>query len=590
MPTLEEFAQIFPNEYVLQQALARLLSKIPGHTGVQILQGTRELGKDIIFYTPGPFGQKDLNACVIKNTKITGSASAKTGARTVFNQAQQAFDTPLLDENGHEQHVNRVFIITPHPIQPETAISITGALRQSEDRVQFIGGATLLEQFNLYWPEYLSEEFTLIQAYADSLKEAASDAKELQGLSFQYQLGVVDTSIQHIYVPPDFQRLVSCYALCPLVENVPKRLNESDFSEQVAKGIKEQLENTINFLAVFAKCELCDENTSARAREACATLLNEITTSWSLVSGARAAREKGLGRPENSSDRDLLRTDKLAQFLQDVEDLHELIQSAKESVRVLDPLLRSAKTSVDKALRNLQAIIAFASKYVKDGRPDSPDFFPRSREDHLNLLDELARIWGPRYLGKEGERWRTIISQAIDDYSGSVLILRPAGFGKTSFCRWHALNDLGKLLQENSTILPVYVPLHRLALNQAGDFHNLVMRYAGMSALLPTGERPEYDRVRVYLDGLDEVATQEAQRYVVELAQAALDKDVTLQLIVTARDYGYESWMPRLTKLRLSGFDDTKIRELAVKWLGDDRARVSKLIGAVLNTVAQLLF
>ena len=82
----------FPSEAVLQQALAKLLSKIPGHTGVQILQGSHEIGKDIIFYTPGAFGQRDLNACVVKNTKITSSASSTAGARTVFgeNRGQEA--------------------------------------------------------------------------------------------------------------------------------------------------------------------------------------------------------------------------------------------------------------------------------------------------------------------------------------------------------------------------------------------------------------------------------------------------------------------------------------------------------------------
>jgi hypothetical protein len=80
MQTVEEFAGAFPSESVLQQALAKLLSKISHHSGVQILQGSQELGKDIIFYTPGPFGEKDLNACVVKNTKITGNASTAVGA------------------------------------------------------------------------------------------------------------------------------------------------------------------------------------------------------------------------------------------------------------------------------------------------------------------------------------------------------------------------------------------------------------------------------------------------------------------------------------------------------------------------------
>jgi hypothetical protein len=83
MATVEEFAATFPSERVLQHALARLLAKIPGHSGVQILQGPDELGKELIFYTPRPFGTKDLNACVVKNTKITGDAKNTVRAPTV---------------------------------------------------------------------------------------------------------------------------------------------------------------------------------------------------------------------------------------------------------------------------------------------------------------------------------------------------------------------------------------------------------------------------------------------------------------------------------------------------------------------------
>lgn len=59
MTTVKEFAETFPNEAVLQQALAKLLSKIPGHSGVQILQGSQEIGKDLIFYSPGAFGERE---------------------------------------------------------------------------------------------------------------------------------------------------------------------------------------------------------------------------------------------------------------------------------------------------------------------------------------------------------------------------------------------------------------------------------------------------------------------------------------------------------------------------------------------------
>src|SRR5437879_3250843 len=62
----------FPSEALLQQAIAGLLTRMPDTSGVQILQGSQEFGKDLIFYHRGGFDEQTLCACVVKNTKITG--------------------------------------------------------------------------------------------------------------------------------------------------------------------------------------------------------------------------------------------------------------------------------------------------------------------------------------------------------------------------------------------------------------------------------------------------------------------------------------------------------------------------------------
>ena len=292
MTTVQEFAGIFPNETVLQQALAKLLSKIPGHSGVQILQGSQELGKDIIFYTPAAFGQRDLNACVVKNSKITGSASSSAGARTVFNQAQQVLDTPITDENGNPQKVSRVFIITPHPIPPETASSIVGALRASEERVKFVSGATLLDLFKKHWPEYLSEEYTLIQAYAEALTETTATSKELQGLSFQYQLGTVDTSIKRVYVQPHLHRFVRSYSLRPLHDILAKYLADIPYSQEKIDDVIASVNNIGAFIGVLANWGLCSDKARRDVRAACKQVVDEIAKSWSRALSARATRTK----------------------------------------------------------------------------------------------------------------------------------------------------------------------------------------------------------------------------------------------------------------------------------------------------------
>src|SRR5258708_21469494 len=51
----------------------------------------------------------------------------------------------------------------------------------------------------------------------------------------------------------------------------------------------------------------------------------------------------------------------------------------------------------------------------------------------------------------------------IDQTVVPLLITGPAGYGKTSFCRWNALRDLEALEQKSSKTLPVYIQLHKLS-------------------------------------------------------------------------------------------------------------------------------
>ena len=92
----------FESEAVLQQAIAGLLARMPDIGGVQILQGTQETGKDIVFETTGPLGEPLPCSCVVKNGRITGSVDRSGGARTVLQQVEQSLDSPYIDGLGRE--------------------------------------------------------------------------------------------------------------------------------------------------------------------------------------------------------------------------------------------------------------------------------------------------------------------------------------------------------------------------------------------------------------------------------------------------------------------------------------------------------
>jgi len=554
MTTIHEFAETFPNEAVLQQALVKLLSRIPGHSQVQILQGSQELGKDIIFYSLGAFGRRDLNACVVKNTKITGSASSNTGARTVFNQAQQVLDSPNFDENGNEEKVARVFIITPHPIPPETVTSIRGALRASDERVRFIGGATLLELFKEHYPEYLAEEFSLIQAYAEALTETTA-AKELSGLSFQYQLGTVDTSIKRVYVQPHLHRFVRSYSLRPLHETLSKYFKDVLYSEVRVGSITSQIDNIGAFIGILADWGLCSEKARREARGACEQVVDELARAWSRVQSGRGAKTRA-------------------------GDLQ--LQSAMlgpSNVNDLNSLYRSADSAVRKAIKTLEDNLKLLSEYVQKLNPGTAMSFSPVHEVIINQVGEIARICGTSCIAEVDDRSATFTGSMMAAYEGSLFIVAPAGFGKTSFCRWNALNDMEKLLDGNSRTLPVDVPLHQVADIERKNFEEAFLQHAGVSALLPKIERTQYERTRVYLDGLDEVPSEATQRRISLLAQGATKQDPALQVIITARDHVYGPWMTWVPRIHLSGFDDGQVRELVSKWLERNELRIQAFFG-----------
>jgi hypothetical protein len=551
MTTVEEFAQSFPSEQVLQQALAKLLSKIPNHTGVQILQGNAEIGKDIIFYTPAAFGERELNACVVKNTKITGNASTSTGARTVFNQAQQALDTPLLDENGKEHRVSRVFIITPYPIPPQTTNSIVGGLKATDDKVQFVSGSKLFELFKTHWPEYLSEEFTLIHTYADALTQNTGTAKEFAGLSFQYQLGTIEANVKRVYVQPKFHRFVRSYSLSPLSEGIPIQLESRPYIESYIQALSDKIEKVDRFMAILVRWEMCSSSLGADASSACDQLADALRKSWSRARARRAAVASSTSVPV------------------------ELYSAELGNLRELNDLLESMRTKVRQALIYFQEKLDWVREYLNKGGFRSEKLSLTDHEGTINTLDEIARISGPGCMLEESEGSSTFDSTMLKGATRSLFIVAPAGFGKTTFCRWNALDDLERLLQHGSNILPVYIPLH-----QIGDVGNrnfdTFLRHAGVSALIPKDESTHYDKTRVYLDGLDEVPDTTAQKRIAQLAKKATENDPSIEIIITARDYAYGVLMTWLPRVHLSAFDDEQISELVTKWLDGIKEKIEQ--------------
>src|SRR4029077_20805930 len=104
-----------------------------------------------------------------------------------------------------------------------------------------------------------AEEFSLIQAYAEELTETTATAKELSGLSFQYQLGTIDTSIKRVYVQPHLHRFVRSYSLRPLYDILSKVFLDNAYSQERIDGITTQINDIDGFISVLANWGLCSD-------------------------------------------------------------------------------------------------------------------------------------------------------------------------------------------------------------------------------------------------------------------------------------------------------------------------------------------
>jgi hypothetical protein len=94
-------------------------------------------------------------------------------------------------------------------------------------------------------------------------------------------------------------------------------------------------------------------------------------------------------------------------------------------------------------------------------------------------------------------------------------------------------------------------------------------------------------RLRLYLDGLDEVPTLQRQQDLVEMIYNATKRYENLQVIITGRDYVGGPWLNWLPRVFLAPLSESQIRSLVSKWLENSEKDV-ELFFAHLSLVPAL--
>ncbi len=549
---LKRFIEGFDNEDALRRAVEALLMKMPGCTNVRAHHGPLEQGKDIVFCSEGPMGEALLNACVIKNDKISGSAESSSGARTVFHQVEQSLDTPILNEQGQSQFASRAYVITPHECSPQAMESIRGQLERRSGQVIFICGNELLLKFKKYWPDFLLANVKFLGAHVKSLRDELDGDRSVARLLFKEGFSTGHgKSLAALFVEP---RLALVLRSHDLKINLPE---PKDFERPTGEREAGRLANTFrNLGSLVISLKAADGDEADLITEDLFTFADHLPGAW--TSGYKEARVRG-----DLSEQDLKKNPADCSVpLAGARDLRE------RSTKLLDrsaPFIKKLRQHVN------------ASNVLSSAEFSDPLSLIRSQKfSDFYFVSDISRRVPSAMVGAHSFRRVQFDKNLLDQTVTPLLITGPAGYGKTSFCRWNALRDLEALEQKNSKILPVYIQLHRLNDTPLLSFQKAFLASEELAAIwreLVESDSSTGRRLRLYLDGLDEVPNHARQVEIANIAASGVSPNV--QIIMTARDHVSGPWLSWLRRLEIQAFDEQQVRLLTERWLDDDQSKVA---------------
>lgn len=549
---LKRFIEAFDNEDALRRAIEALLMKMPGCTRVRATHGPLEQGKDIIFYSEGPMGEVLLNACVIKNDKISGSAESGSGARTVFHQVEQSLDTPVLDDQGQEQGVSRAYVITPHECPPQTMESIRGKLETRSGQIVFICGNDLLAKFKRYWPDFLLTNVKFLGAHVKSLRDELDRDPSVARLLFKEGFSTAyGRSLGSLFVQP---RLAFVLRRHDLRINLPE---PKDFERPMGEQEAARLANVFRSLAnLIISLKGANADEADLIAQDVSQFADGLRGAWisgyneAVARGAVSQQELEKGRGASSVN------------LGGAPDLRE------QSAQLLD---RAAP-----CIKKLRQHVDTSNELASTQFPNPLSLIRSQKLSDFYIVSDIARRLPSVMMAAHSTNKVLFDKNLLDQTLAPLLITAPAGYGKTSFCKWNALRDLEALEQKSSKILPVYIQLHRLSALPLPSFQRAFLASEELAAMwrqvTEDDSRPGW-RLRLYLDGLDEVPNHSRQIEVASIAASGVSPKV--QIIITARDHVSGPWLSWLRRLEIQAFDDQEVQQLTEKWLDGDATKVS---------------
>lgn len=490
---LARFISSFRTEDDLRKAVVGLLEHMPNVSNVRLTHGAQERGKDIVFHSAGPFGDSQLFACVVKNNKITGSADSDDGARAVYIQAEQAFDTPIANPaDGHDEQVSQVFVICPHECPPATVDSIKGKLQARPGQVRFLCGHELLDKFATHYPDFLLFETGLFGSYVADLEKALEPDSAIANVLFQHGVVAMAKNLSQVYVRPKFCKELRPYQLV-FVPLKTMDILRDPISRAEVRALGKLLIDMGRLLVAITKPNAQAESLAESLRN----VAKSIEKRW----------EEGLAAHRLRTDlQDEERS--ISEFLARIQ-----LSDADEIRKAADALLKEVNATVEKLQAMFRSVDYLLRAHLKSAEAalESAQFLDYCQVEGIGRqVPAMVRA----DLGVS--RTFEFDESLVDSASSNLFISGAAGFGKTSFCKFQTLRDLRRLKETESNVIPVYVELHRHAQGNLGSFESTFLRTAELIAVWKQPRSNQKGdairKFRLYLDGLDEVPSIDRQK------------------------------------------------------------------------------
>jgi hypothetical protein len=421
--------------------------------------------------------------------------------------------------------------------------SISGALKQRAGLVKFLCGQSLIDRLSEYWPDFLLFNSSALSIYISSVIRNVIGKDPIYFLLKNQQLlsGELE-SLQNRYVDQGFMKTVHEHAFAL----TPTTFTSRSFQRPVTLTTVRTMTADIRALVAMAKTEILNTsegfgaaiNGFERLEGFAQSLVPQWTENFEIY---RRTPDSEFAALQKRGEAELpLGSDFHKKWSAEIRIVHDFAVEVQAKISKLAPLFDC----------NIHDV------YINY---DSPLFQITTEIDDLSRF--VPALFAPVVKEKE---MRLDKSNLLAIETLHLLITAPAGYGKTSFCRIHAMRDALALGEKAANRVPVYVSLHSLATEK---IHDRIFLELPESKNLIGATDYAHLHWTFYLDGLDEIADKDQRLSILSVAKKMIDEIPNARIIVTSRDYLGGSSLQWLTRVELAGLEEYEIALLARKWL-----------------------